>query len=238
MPSYGPPESFVADVKLWRDGERKDGTTTAATTFQTGPELFVMGRGIAIRLTFTQRVENFLKFGRACDDHADVDGPQFEQQSEIVQVSVEEGVFVVPLHLKCNATSVAVDGMRRAFILLSVDFDRRLEVLFDPASSVEIVVKSTCDRPPVLTRCFDFGPQKTKFAQHIDDVGPFCAAGRAQNASGVAPLFYVVERLQVFGNEMKRRHLWPTQLKRMHDAGLFGWDLRFRTALGPQNADS
>src|SRR5260370_6826684 len=68
----------------------------------------------------------------ARDDDAGVDRAQSEQQPKIVQVTVVEGVLVVPLHFQRHAVLVAVDLVRRRNVFDIVHDNSCIESLFGP----------------------------------------------------------------------------------------------------------
>ena len=69
----------------------------------------------------------------ARDDNPHADCAQIEQQAEVVQVAVKEGVFVVPLDFERNPIFVAIDLVRWGFQDIFIDFYRGGEFLFNPA---------------------------------------------------------------------------------------------------------
>src|SRR5205823_2048307 len=73
-------------------------------------------------------IEDGLQLAAAGDDDADIDGAQLEQEPEIVEVAVIEGILVVPLDLERNAIFETIHTMRRRLELVLVDDDARIEL--------------------------------------------------------------------------------------------------------------
>jgi hypothetical protein len=66
-------------------------------------------------------LEYLLQFGHARDYHAYGQGFKLSQQPEVVQVAVEEWVFVVPFNLNADAVLKVVDFVRGARYLNAID---------------------------------------------------------------------------------------------------------------------
>jgi len=100
-----------------------------------------------------------LKLGRASDDYADIDRSQIEKQSKVIEVPVEERILVVPLQFECDAPLEAINLVGRALVFDSVNFDRCLKLLFDPAKSIESAVNLLRDRRLAAARRLHLRPQ-------------------------------------------------------------------------------
>jgi hypothetical protein len=68
-----------------------------------------MRRRIPITRTFAELVENRLQIRATGDDDSDVYDPQVEEQPEIIEISVEEGILVVPFDFEGDPVLVAID---------------------------------------------------------------------------------------------------------------------------------
>ena len=58
--------------------------------------------GVAVAFPFPEAVENRLKFVTAGDNDTDADSSQFKEQPKIVQIAVEERIFVIPLNFESD----------------------------------------------------------------------------------------------------------------------------------------
>jgi len=91
----------------------------------------VSGR-FTIRCTLSETFEKFLKLPGPCDNDADLYGPEVKKQAEVIQVTIEKWIFVVPFHLDCDAALEAVNRMSRAVNLMCIDNDGSVKILLDP----------------------------------------------------------------------------------------------------------
>src|SRR5579883_1822369 len=119
----GPSPPSVFDVGRLPDSENNDRASPAASAVKPRTKFRHVGRGGAIARASSWIVEYGLQFGAARDDDTGIDRAQIEQQPKIVQVAVEEGVFVVPFHFQGHAVLVAFDV---------VHDNSRIESLFGP----------------------------------------------------------------------------------------------------------
>lgn len=71
-----------------------------------------MSGRIAVTLTLSQLIENVLQFACARDDDARVYGPEFEKLPEVIQVTIEKWILVVPLNLKGDFALNAINLAR------------------------------------------------------------------------------------------------------------------------------
>lgn len=91
-----------------------------------------MSGGRTIRRTTPERLEDLLKFITSCDNDADGDCAKIEEQAEVVEIAVEEGILVVPFDFDGHAVLEAVNGVGWRVHHLLIDRDARLETLLDP----------------------------------------------------------------------------------------------------------
>lgn len=99
-----------------------------------------MGGRRAVGGASSEIVENILQVVASGDDNARADRPQVEEQPEIVQITVVEGVFVVPFDLQRHFVFETVDFMRGRRHRQVVHDHFGLELLFNPAAPVEKAV--------------------------------------------------------------------------------------------------
>lgn len=186
-----------------------------------------MGRARIHRLAELR--EYWSQVRAAGNDDTEVNGSQFEEKAKVIEIAIENRIFAVPLDFKRDAVLDAVDFVSGTAKSCLIHHDCGREFLFGPITSIKCAIESSRNRPTVSSRRADFGFVQPESSKDLNDVVPHFRAGRLQDARGIAPLLDVVKLLQIFGNEMKRRHLSPRQLRGGYDAGFFGWDLRFRT---------
>lgn len=108
-----------------------------------------MRGGRPVARTTPQLLENFLKMIGASNDYACINDAEVEQQAEVIQVTIEEWVFVVPFELKRNATLETVHRMRRRRSLDTIDFDRSRELPLHPAALLEWLFKAVRNEGPI-----------------------------------------------------------------------------------------
>ena len=85
--------------------------------------------------------ENVLQIACSGYDDADIDDTQVEKKPEVVEISIIEGILVVPFDFHPNASFEAVNALGWAFILMAVHFDSGVELLFLPAKIVEASIQ-------------------------------------------------------------------------------------------------
>ena len=74
---------------------------------------------------------------------------EFKQQTEVVEVAVEEGIFVVPFEFQGYTVLEAIHLVRRRVNTAVVDHDGGGKLLLYPAPNVESSVKAVCKFRPV-----------------------------------------------------------------------------------------
>ena len=104
----------VVDEETLGNRKSENGAPATAAAVKSRQQFFMMRRSGAIRRPLAKSFEYFLEFRCPRNDHASVDGPKLEKESKIIQITIEEWVFVVPFDLDGYPSFEAVDGMRRA----------------------------------------------------------------------------------------------------------------------------
>src|SRR5205085_10231890 len=99
-----------------------------------------------------------------------VDGPQVEQQSEVVEVAIEKRVLVVPLELERYPPLEAIHGVRRADVLGFVHHDARRKGLLLPAATIEGSIYLLGNRRQAAARRQYLRPQQPERPHHLNDV--------------------------------------------------------------------
>src|SRR5208282_1489316 len=99
----------IFDIKLFRDSKYQDWAPARAAAFELRKELaHVRGRH-SERSSAAQALDDFLKLVAPRDNHTDRQHSDRMQQAKVVQVAVEERVFVVPFDLESHPVSIAVN---------------------------------------------------------------------------------------------------------------------------------
>src|SRR5829696_6311391 len=127
----------VIYIGLFPDTKHHDGTAAAASAFEPRQKLPHVSGRISIAWTAPKRVENLLKLAASGNDDADIDGTKLEEETKIVEVAVEKGILVVPLHLQRDPILVAVDLVRGCRMLDVIHNDFGIETLFLPSTRVK-----------------------------------------------------------------------------------------------------
>src|SRR5438046_2736650 len=96
-----------------------------------------MRRRSAVGSTFAKFVKEVLEFRRARDDDASADRSTLEQCTEVIQVTVEERVFVVPFRLDGDTTFYVVHVMSRLLPHGRIDPDAGLETVRSPSKRLK-----------------------------------------------------------------------------------------------------
>jgi hypothetical protein len=135
----------VIYIGLFPDAKHHDGTAAAASALKPRQKLSHVRGRISVTWTAPERVEYLLKLAASGDDDADIDGPKLEEETKIVEVAVEKGILVVPLHLQRHPILVAVDLMRGCRMLDVIHNDFGIETLFLPSKPREMAVDPTRD---------------------------------------------------------------------------------------------
>lgn len=121
-----------------------------------------------------------------------IDGSQVEQQPEIVEVAVIEGILVIPFDLQSHPVLVAVHLVGRRVELGVVHDDARIELLFPPAELGEVAVDLGGDVRFGAAGLEDVASQERESPQHGLDIRPFRRSGRGQNRKTVPPFADIV----------------------------------------------
>ena len=100
-----------------------------------------MGRRVTKAWPSAQLIENQLQFSASGDDDASIDCPQIKQEAEIVEVPIEERVFVVPFDFERHPILVAVYLVRWSSELGLVHHNAGIEWLLDPAELYEVRIE-------------------------------------------------------------------------------------------------
>ncbi len=142
-----------------------------------------------------------LQFRAAGDDDADIDGAQVEQQAEVVEVAVIEGIFVVPLDFERHPVLVAVHLVGRRVILDLIHHNPRVELLLDPAKLGEMPIELPRDIGLCTARLENVTAEQGETAQHRQDIRPLGGPRRCQNGKPVPPLAHLEALANVVGNK-------------------------------------
>ncbi len=89
-------------------------------------------RRIAVARALAKSIEDGLQPARPCDDDAQINGAEFEQQAEVIEVAVEERILVVPFDFQRHPILVAVHLVGRRVILDLIHDNPGVELLFEP----------------------------------------------------------------------------------------------------------
>lgn len=188
--------------------------------------------------TFTKLREYWSQIRAAGNDDANVNRSQIEEQPKVIEVSVIDRVFTIPLDLQSYMPLETINFVRRAVKSCFIDDNRSFKFLFDPLALIKCAVKTPRNRPAVASRSADFRFVKPESSKDLNDVVPLVGTGGCQNAGGIAPFLYVIELLQVLRNKVECRHMASGELCCGYDAGLFVRDLRFQDRLCASHVDS
>lgn len=132
-----------------------------------------MRRRISKTRAATKVVKNGLQLRAARDDHAGIDGTQFEQQAEVVQVAIIERILIIPFNFERNTIFVAVDLMCRRFKFCLVNDDFGLETFLNLTQPGEVAIETVRDRALATARFENVASQQAKAIQHGNDILPF-----------------------------------------------------------------
>ena len=181
----------IVYIGLCLDRDDDDRATASAAAFEAGQELLEVGCRIAITRSPAQRVEDRLQLARPCDDDADVDRTQVEEQAEVVEVTVVEGILVVPFHFERHAVLVAVHLVGRRVVLGVIHDNPGVELLFLPSQRREMPIQLSRDVGLRAARPENVAAQQGKAAQDGLNVGPFGGPGGGEDGKPIAPLAHV-----------------------------------------------
>src|SRR4051812_17280295 len=95
---------------------------------------------------FSDILENLLQFPCARNNNSNLYRAQIEKQAEVVQVSVEEWILVIPFHFNRDAALKTVNCVSWTVNLVPVDDDGSLEFLLDPAFRIKRLVDPAADQ--------------------------------------------------------------------------------------------
>jgi hypothetical protein len=87
-----------------------------------------------------------MKFPSAGDNNADLDSAKVKQQPEIVQITIEQWILVVPFHFDSDTAFETVDRMRWTIDLVVAHDDGGCELLLDPAFAVQRLIDTLADQ--------------------------------------------------------------------------------------------
>lgn len=151
-----------------------------------------MGGGVAKTLAPIKTIENLLKLCTARDDHASIDGAQFEQKPEVVQIAVVEWILVVPFHFQSHPVLVAIDLVRGCNVFVGIHHNLRVEFLFDPSKLREMRVEFARDKAFGSAWLENVALGKPKTAEDRENVFPFLRMRCRQNRKTIAPFVHLV----------------------------------------------
>jgi len=112
-------------------------------------------------------MEKLLQFVGASDDDANAQNVQLEKQSKCSEVSIEEGVFVIPFCFYRDPLLEVVNVMGRCQCLGSVGRDFDIETLFQPTSNVKKCVDCTRYRGFIPTFFRDVAAAKLELSKNV-----------------------------------------------------------------------
>jgi hypothetical protein len=154
----------------------------------------------------TDPLESGVEFRCPSDDYTDIDRSKVEEQAKIIQISIEEGVLVVPFDLDGYASFEAIDRMRRAVDAFLIDENCRRKFLFGPTSFVECTIKPLRYQRAASAFSLDFRPVQSELTQDGNEVLPFLRARSRKHAGSIPPFIDAVQLTQVGRNKMFGGH--------------------------------
>jgi hypothetical protein len=142
-------------------------------------------RGGAKAGSAAQFIKYVLQVIASGEDHSHRNGAQVKQEPEVIEVAVEERIFVVPLDFKGYPVFETVDLMRRAFQAVTVKENFGLELLLNPAASIELTINGFRDFGFSSAAHGQPAFAKAKSTQHFDDVVPFLREIMLEDGAGM-----------------------------------------------------
>lgn len=165
-----------------------------------------MSRGVSKTRPPTQSVENLLQFRAAGNDHAGVDRAQIEQQAKVVQVPIEERIFVVPFDFQCHTVLVAIDLVGRCNKFRFVHDDARIEGLLYPAQFREMRIELAGDQSFRAAGSHDVAFEQAKSFENGENIAPLVRMSGRQNRESIAPFVHLVTLGNIGGDNGSIRH--------------------------------
>src|SRR5690242_8225543 len=101
----------VIDITFLLNRKDDEGAAATPSTFDARQKFRQVCCGRAVTWTPSKLDKYFLKLGRTCHDDPHVDNAEIEEQPEIIEVTIIERIFVVPLDFKGDLVLVTIDGM-------------------------------------------------------------------------------------------------------------------------------
>jgi len=157
-----------------------------------------MGRRIAVARPASELRKDLLKLTASRNDNSDVDGAKLEQEPEVIEVSIEERILVVPLDFQRHSVFETVNLVRRRGMLDTVDNDLRIERFLAPPKICEMIVDLSRNERFAAARLENMRLEQAKFLQDSENVSPFSRPSGSQNGKSMPPLMDFVPRLDVF----------------------------------------
>ena len=151
-----------------------------------------MRGGHSIGRSPAESVEHPLQLVTPGDDDPHTDHAEIKEQPEVVQVSVEEGVFVVPLHLHSHVIPELVHFVRWGLGALAIHHDLGQELPLVPSPIRKTGVNLVRNSGLVPATHDDSAFPKPEPGQHRDDVGPFVREIPGQHRRSMAPLMNLI----------------------------------------------
>lgn len=208
-------------IFLFRDPEREDRTAAGSPIVHLRDQFRHVSCGHSRGGEFAQFDEKLLELVGASDYHSYTQDVELKKQPKGGEVSVKEGIFVVPLGFDGDAILVVIDVVRRCKGLSTVSSHFDVEAFFNPAPLKKEAVETLRDRRFIAARPLQFSSLELKSTENVEQIFPLFRKVSFQNRARMMALFNLVFIADVVRQKVLAQYVPPSlALKRQLYAGI------------------